>query len=82
MAANKTEKAKIYFRLSDKILDSLKLALAQKDVAISELLTSALEMAMTRGAGGRDFIERREFSDELEKALDDFEELKRKAKGL
>jgi hypothetical protein len=73
---------KIYFRLSDRILEALKLALEQKDIAISELLTRSLEMSMTRGAGGRGFIERREFSDEVEKALATFDQLKREAKGL
>jgi hypothetical protein len=82
MTAEANEKEQIYFRLSDKILDALKLALVQKDVAISELLNRALEMAMTRGAGGRSFIERREFSTELEAALDAFEALKKESKGL
>jgi hypothetical protein len=76
------ESEKVYFRLSDKILDAFKLALEQKDVAIAGLLNSALEMAITRGSGGRDFIERREFSNELETAIDKFEALKRESKGL
>lgn len=82
MTTETNEQDKIYFRLSDKILDALKMALAQKDVAISELLNRALEMAMTRGAGGRSFIERREFSTELEAALDQFEALRKESKGL
>lgn len=79
---NLSENDKGYFRLSDKILDALKLAVRQKDVAIGELLNRALEMAMTRGAGGRAFIERREFSDELEATMDAFEALRRESKGL
>jgi hypothetical protein len=77
-----SEKEKVYIRLSDRILEALKLSLQQKDVAISELLNSALEMAITRGAGGRDFIERREFGTELEETIDRFEALKRESKGL
>jgi hypothetical protein len=73
---------KIYFRLSDRILEALKLSLEQKDIAISELLTRSLEMSMTRGAGGRGFIERRDFSADVEAALSRFDALKKEAKGL
>ncbi len=66
-----------YHRLSDKVLEALELSLAQKDVAISELLCRSLEMAMTRGAGGKGFVERREFSDAVEKALQRLSELKK-----
>jgi hypothetical protein len=72
---------KNYFRLSDKILEAFALSVEQKDVAISDLLARALEMAMTRGAGGPDFIERREFSDELAKAISLFSALKKESKG-
>ncbi len=72
---------KSYFRLSDKILDALMLSLEQKDLPISDLLTRALEMTMTRGAGGRDFIERRDFSTDVEKALADLDSLKKLVKG-
>jgi hypothetical protein len=73
---------KTYLRLSDKILEALKLALAQKDVAVSEMLVHVLELVMTRNAGGRDFIERRDFSEEAEAAIDQFDAIKRESKGL
>lgn len=73
---------KEYQRLSDLILEALHLSLSQKDVVISDLLTRALEMSMTRNAGGRDFIERRDMSDDIEAALEKLDALKRAAKGL
>lgn len=72
---------KDYFRLSDKVLEALQLALEQKDLAIAEFLTRALEMAMTRGAGGKGFTERREFSGEVEQALSRLDALKKEARG-
>lgn len=65
-----------YQRLSDKILPALNLALEQKDLSIAELLNRALEQALTRGAGGKDFVERREFTAEVEKALETLEALR------
>jgi len=65
---DETEKSKI--RLSDRILGSLELALNQEDVKIAELLTSALELAMTRNSGGGEFIERRDYPPEIESAMD------------
>jgi hypothetical protein len=73
---------KHYFRLSDKILEALKLSLEQSDITMSELLTRGLEMAMTRGAGGKDFTERREFSAEVEQTLARLDALKKEARGL
>ena len=64
-------------RLSDMVLTALILALEQKDFAVSELLKSALEMSMTRGAGGKDFVERREFADEVQEALVSFDALRK-----
>ena len=72
---------KKYERLSDTILKALILSLEQKDVAISDLLSRALEMAMTRGAGGKDFVERREFTAEVESALDQLEALRKVSRG-
>jgi hypothetical protein len=72
---------KPYQRLSDKILPALNLALEQKDLAIAESLTRALEMSMTRGAGGKDFVERREFTGEVEKALGALEALRKESQG-
>lgn len=62
--------AKDKIRLSDRILSALELALSQEDLKTSELLTRALEMAMTRNTGGGEFIERREYPPELEAAMD------------
>jgi len=68
---------KNYERLSDTVLKALKLALEQKDLAVGDLLSRALEMAMTRGAGGKNFVERREFTDEVESALNQLEALRK-----
>lgn len=62
--------AKDKIRLSDRILSALELALSQEDLKTSELLTRAIEMAMTRNTGGGEFIERREYPPELEAAMD------------
>lgn len=63
-------------RLSDRILSALQLALEQKDLKISELLTRALEQAMTRNTGGGEFIERRDYPPEIEKAMDKLYDLR------
>lgn len=57
-------------RLSDRILIALELALEQKDADISEILVRALELSMTRHTGGGDFVERRDYPAEIEKAMD------------
>jgi len=72
------ERAKI--RLSDRILSALELALEQDDVKIAELLTSAMELSMTRNTGGGEFIERRDYPPEIEKAMDKLNKLKKKDK--
>lgn len=59
-----------WIRLSDRILNSLELALLQEDVKIAELLTRALELSMTRNTGGGEFIERRDYPPEIEEAMD------------
>ena len=43
-------------RLSDRILSALELSLDQNDLKIAEILTNALEMSMTRKAGGGEFV--------------------------
>ncbi len=57
-------------RLSDRILSALDLSLEQEDLKIAELLTRALEQAMTRNTGGGEFIERRDYPMEIERAMD------------
>ncbi|MEM7680073.1 MAG: hypothetical protein AAF182_03625 [Pseudomonadota bacterium] len=69
-----SEKNKI--RLCDRILSALELSLEQDDLDISEVLTKALEMSMTRGTGGPDFKERRTYPPEMERAMDKLYELR------
>lgn len=66
-------------RLSDRILFALDLALNQEDYPISEALFKALEMSMTRNTGGGEFIERRDYPEEMEKAMVSLEALRIKA---
>ena len=72
---------KNYERLSDKVLEALKLALEQKDSVIADFLVNLLELAMTRSAGGKDFVERREFTSEVESALNRLNILRQSARG-
>lgn len=77
---NQTEKDKI--RLSDRILSALALSLEQEDLKISELLSRALEMSMTRNTGGGEFIERRDYPPELEKAMGQLSDLRDKQNAV
>jgi len=63
-------------RLSDRILFALELSLQQQDLGISELLNRALEIAMTRNSGGGEFIERRDYPQEVEDAMAALRKLK------
>lgn len=72
---------KNYERLSDHVLKALQMALAQKDLTIADSLSHALEMALTRGAGGKGFVERREFTIEVENAFTQLEALRRAPRG-
>ena len=65
-------------RLSDRILSALDLSLEQGDLKISELLTNALEHAMTRNAGGGEFVERRDYPPEIETAMNKLADLRDK----
>ena len=56
-------------RLSDRILSALKLAVEQEDTQVAEILVRALELAMTRNTGGGQFVERRDYPEELEQAM-------------
>lgn len=67
-------------RLSDRVLFALELALEQKDLELSESLAKALELAMTRNTGGGEFIERRDYPPDIEKALDKLLGLREKKK--
>lgn len=69
-------------RLSDRILSSLELALDQNDLKIAELLTRALEQAMTRNTGGGEFVERRDYPPEIEQAMNKLYELRDKEDAI
>lgn len=69
-------------RLSDRILSALELALDQHDVKIAEVLTRALEHAMTRNTGGGEFVERRDYPPEIEDAMNRLYDLREKSKGV
>ncbi len=65
-----------YKRLSDRILFALELAVEQGDLGISENLVAAMEQAITRATGGKDFQERRELSPEYDAVLAQYDDLK------
>lgn len=65
-------------RLSDRILYALQLALEQNDLRLSEMLNAALEESLTRKAGGKGFVERREFTAEYEAVMLKLNDLRRK----
>ena len=69
---------RIKIRLSDRILSALELSLEQDDLGISEMLTTALERSMTRKTGGSEFVERREYPPEIERAMQSLKELRAK----
>jgi hypothetical protein len=63
-------------RLSDRVIDALELALEQNDVEIAQVLIKALELSMTRNAGGGEFVERRDFSEQMIEVIEKFKILK------
>ena len=65
-------------RLSDRILFAVELALEQDDLELSEALLKALELSMTRNTGGGEFIERRDYPREIETAIAQLRDLKKK----
>jgi len=64
-----------YKRLSDRILFALELAVEQGDLGISKNLVAAMEQAITRATGGKDFSERRELSPEYDAVLAQYADL-------
>jgi len=76
------QKEKNFIRLSDRILTALQLSLEQDDVKISELLTRALEYAMTRNTGGGEFVERRDYPPEIEQAMERLASLRDKSETI
>lgn len=69
-----------YKRLSDRILFALELAVEQGDLGIADNLVSAMEQAITRATGGKDFAERRELAPEYDAVLSQYDDLKADAK--
>ena len=65
-----------FSRLSDRILSALELAINQKDILIAEQLLRALELAMTRNAGGKNFKEKRDYPPSIADAINRLELLK------
>ena len=65
-------------RLSDRILFAMELSLKQEDLEVSEILSRALDLAMTRNTGGGEFVERRDYAREIERALEDLQALRKK----
>lgn len=64
-------------RLSDRILFALELAVSQEDLEVAELLTRSLDLAMTRNTGGGEFVERRDYSREVERVLEQLRDLRK-----
>ena len=75
-----SEKDKI--RLSDRILSALELAVEQGDIKIADYLTRAMELSMTRNTGGGEFIERRDYPPEIERAMDRLAALRDKSDSI
>ena len=63
-------------RMADRILYALELAIEQKDLEIADGLKSALELAMTRNTGGGEFVERRDYPERIQQALDKLKAIK------
>jgi len=64
-------------RLSDRILSALELSIEQGDLTISEFLRKALDLSMTRNAGGGAFIEKRDYPDVIQRAMEDLHNLEK-----
>ena len=69
-------------RLSDRILEALGLAIEQDDLKTAEHLEKALELSMTRRAGGRVFVERRDYPREIEEVLQKLDNLRAQQGGV
>ncbi|MCK5284469.1 MAG: hypothetical protein KAJ86_02660 [Alphaproteobacteria bacterium] len=69
-------------RLSDRILSALELALEQEDLKVAEVLTRSMEVTMTRNTGGNEFVERRDYPPQIEKAMDKLRDLRDKQNSI
>lgn len=65
-------------RLSDRIFYALCLAIDQRDIAVADTLLHALDQSMTRNSGGGEFVERRDYPEEVEKVLEKLREIKKR----
>ncbi len=63
-------------RLSDRIVFALELAIEQDDYKTGEILARALELSMTRAAGGGSFLERRDYPPEVEALMNRLDDLR------
>lgn len=63
-------------RLSDRIVFALELAVNQGDYKTGEILARALELSMTRMAGGGDFVERRDYPAHVEDLMSKLHDLR------
>ncbi|MGQ0526483.1 MAG: hypothetical protein ACT4OY_00395 [Alphaproteobacteria bacterium] len=77
---NHDEKDKI--RLSDRILSALELALEQKDLKICETLTRAQELTMTRNTAAGEFVERPDYTPDIERVLAKYYDLQDQQDGV
>ncbi len=68
--------ARRHARLSDLISQALNLAVEQGDIEISDKLLATIDVAMTRNAGGGEFVERRSYPAEIEAAIERLNQLK------
>lgn len=68
-------------RLADRILSALELALDQEDAVVAGSLWQALELSVTRGAGGKAFTERRDLDPPLAEAYARLQALKARQSG-
>lgn len=65
-----------FSRLSDHILSAIQIAIEQKDVEIAESLIKSLELSLTRNAGGGEFVERRNYPEQLKNVTSELEKIK------
>ena len=66
-------------RLADRVLYALQSALEQNDLEIAEILNHALEKALTRLSGGKDFVERRELDAQYADAMNRLSDLRHRS---
>ncbi|MDP7141776.1 MAG: hypothetical protein QF692_08110 [Alphaproteobacteria bacterium] len=73
---------KSHLRLSDRILFALEKALEQEDIEVSEQLINALDLSMTRNTGGGEFVERRVYPSDIDKAMEKLNTIRAQKKNM